>query len=112
MSTARINFPLYTIINSPGEVMFCITSEGAAMTLFTSDENLKLFSKRSKDLQPVVTIAVIENKNDLAAILRKPSTKAKEINNFIVLMDPISPDVGEYLAFDRDGMLKSLASWD
>ena len=81
MSPARINFPLYTIINSPGEVMFCRTSEGAAMTLFTSDENLKLFSERSEDLQPVVTIAVIENKEELATILRKPSSKAKKINN-------------------------------
>lgn len=110
MPGADLPLPLYAMMlpDQSGPI-FLMTEFGPVISLFTSHENLILFAQRTKDLNPGNTvIGGIMNRDDLRSFLLRPSSRAETKENFVVFIDPIAPDTGEYVGFTRQQLLDSI----
>lgn len=80
---------------------------GVALSLFTSKENLVLFAQRAGLGPDKCAIGEMLRPSELKALLSRPSSRSEISDNFMVFIDPVAPDTGEFVAFTRDQLLEA-----
>jgi hypothetical protein len=79
-----------------------------ALPLFTSVENASDYAKRSNDMK--VHILELSTADDIISFVERPPhlPGMTPPRDFDVILDPIAPNIGEFMGFVRDTFIAAL----